>query len=240
MKTLVVGASGATGKHLVENLLRMGKPVKIIVRPTSNIPATWERNENVTIIRSQLDDINVEKMHEYLSDCDSAASCLGHNLNFKGIYGKPRKLVANTVKLICDAFERKESNSPMRFILMNTTAVSNKELNETRSFSEKIVVGLLRIMLPPQPDNEKAVAHLQKTVGDRNTNIEWVSVRPDTLINEDVVSEYEIHKSPIRSAVFDAGKTSRINVGNFMARLIVEDDLFKTWKGQTPVLYNAE
>ena len=61
---------------------------------------------------------------------------------------------------------------------------------------------------------------------------------PDTLINEDIVTEYELYDSPVRSAMFNPGKTSRINVGNFMARLIVENDLWNKWKGRMPVMYN--
>ena len=63
-------------------------------------------------------------------------------------------------------------------------------------------------------------------------------VRPDKLVNEDQVSEYEVHPSPIRSAIFDAGETSRINVGHLMAELITNDETWKDWKGQMPVIYN--
>jgi len=77
-------------------------------------------------------------------------------------------------------------------------------------------------------------------IGQNNKFIEWVSIRPDTLINEDIVTEYQIYRSPIRSAVFDPGRTSRINVGNFMARLLMEPDLWKKWQGQMPVIYNNE
>jgi hypothetical protein len=65
-----------------------------------------------------------------------------------------------------------------------------------------------------------------------------VVVRPDNLINEDIVTEYEVYPSPTRSAIFDAGKTSRINVGHFMAELITNNDLWNRWKGQMPVIYN--
>jgi hypothetical protein len=65
-----------------------------------------------------------------------------------------------------------------------------------------------------------------------------VAVRPDALINENAVSEYELYASPTRSTLFNPGKTSRINVGNFMARLLVEDDLWNMWKGKMPVIYN--
>tara|TARA_R110002072_G_scaffold291396_5_gene459570 strand:+ start:1901 stop:2107 length:207 start_codon:yes stop_codon:yes gene_type:complete len=63
-------------------------------------------------------------------------------------------------------------------------------------------------------------------------------VRPDGLINEDEVTDYIIYPSPIRSAIFDAGKTSRINVGHFMTNLICDGDLWNKWKEQMPVIYN--
>ena len=69
--------------------------------------------------------------------------------------------------------------------------------------------------------------------------IEWAAVRPDSLINEELVTEYDIYPSPIRSAIFDAGKTSRINVAHFMSRLIINDGIWQKWKGQMPVIYNA-
>ena len=68
--------------------------------------------------------------------------------------------------------------------------------------------------------------------------VEWTAVRPDGLIDEEKVSEYEIHPSPIRSAMFNAGKTSRINVAHFMADLITDNNTWNKWKGQMPVIYN--
>jgi hypothetical protein len=68
--------------------------------------------------------------------------------------------------------------------------------------------------------------------------VEWVAVRPDDLIDETEVSAYDVHPSPIRSAIFDPGQTSRINVGHFMADLITGDDIWPQWKGQMPVIYN--
>ena len=61
----------------------------------------------------------------------------------------------------------------------------------------------------------------------------------DGLTIEEAVTDYEIHASPIRSAIFNAGKTSRINVGHFMANLISDGDLWNKWKGQMPVIYNT-
>ena len=177
-------------------------------------------------------------MAEYVQDCDAVTSCLGHNMSWKGIYGKPRKLVTDAVNLLCEAIKKNAPNKPIKFVLMNTTGNSNRDLNEPISVGQKFVIGLLRLLLPPHVDNEKAADYLRTKIGQKNNFIEWVAVRPDGLVNEDVVTEYEIYPSPTRSAIFDAGKISRINVGHFMAKLISENDLWNRWKGQMPVIYS--
>jgi len=177
-------------------------------------------------------------MADYIKDCQAVASCLGHNLTWKGIYGKPRKLVTNAVRLLCDAIKKNSPEKPIKFVLMNTAGNWNRDLAEPISTGEKLVIGLLRLLLPPHPDNEKAADLLRVDIGQKNKLIEWVAVRPDTLIDHGKVTEYELCASPTRSALFNPGKTSRINVGHFMTKLIVENDLWHKWKGQMPVIYN--
>lgn len=121
---------------------------------------------------------------------------------------------------------------------MNTTGNRNRDLNEPVSFAQRCVIGLLRLCLPPHVDNEEAADYLRTKIGQNDKAVEWVAVRPDGLTNEGAVTEYELHASPIRSAIFDAGKTSRINVGHFMADLISDSEIWNKWKGQMPVIYN--
>lgn len=240
MTTLVVGASGATGKQLVEQLLNMGQKVKVIIRPIGKTTDTWKSNDKISIIEANISEISVNEMMNYLIDCQSVASCLGHNITLKGIFGKPRKLVTDAIKLLCMAIQKNSPDKPIKFVLMNTTGNRNRDLNESISIGEKLVMGLIRLLVPPQPDNEKAADFLRVSIGQNNKLIDWVAVRPDTLINEDIVNEYELYASPIRSTLSNPGKTSRINVGHFMSRLIVENDLWNKWKGQMPVIYNKE
>ena len=239
MTTLVVGASGATGKKLVAQLLISKQKVKVIVRSPENLPQSWKSNDQLTIIKASVLDISENEMAEHLQDCSAVASCLGHTLSWKGIYGNPRKLVTDAVNLLCNAIENNAPEKPVKFVLMNTTGNSNRDLDEPISFGQKIVIGLLRLLLPPHVDNEKAADYLRIKVGQKNKFIEWVAVRPDGLVNEDKVTEYELYPSPTRSAIFDAGKVSRINVGHFMAELITENDLWKKWKGKMPVIYSC-
>jgi hypothetical protein len=121
---------------------------------------------------------------------------------------------------------------------MNTTANRNRDVEEPISPAQRVVVGLLRLLVPPHADNEKAGEYLRSSIGQYDDRIEWVAVRPDTLVDEGEVTEYEVHPSPTRSAIFNAGTTSRINVAHFMADLIADDETWIRWKGQMPVIYN--
>jgi nucleoside-diphosphate-sugar epimerase len=238
MTTLVVGASGATGRLLVEQLLNREQKVRVIVRSPEKLLDYLHNHENISVIRANLLDLSDAEMVQHVNDCNAVASCLGHNISFKGIYGHPRRLVTDATRRLCNAIKANKSAGPTKFVLMNTAGNSNRDLHEPISFSQRCVIGLLRLLLPPHVDNEKAADYLRTAIGQDNEAIEWVAVRPDNLINEDEVTDYEMHPSPTRSAIFDAGVTSRINVAHFMARLITEDDTWNKWKGQMPVIYN--
>lgn len=238
MTVLVVGASGATGSKLVEQLSLKEYEVKVIVRSPEKLPESWKKSPNVQIIAASILELSDLKLKEYTQDCVAVVSCLGHNLTWKGIYGQPRKLVTEATQRLCNSIQSNNFKMPVKFILMNTTGNRNRDLNESISLAQKLVIGLLRLVLPPHVDNEQAADYLRTQIGQNNKSIEWVAVRPDGLINEEEVSDYEIHPSPIRSAIFDAGKVSRINVGHFMVNLISDSSLWKKWKGQMPVIYS--
>jgi hypothetical protein len=121
---------------------------------------------------------------------------------------------------------------------MNTAGNSNRDLDEPLSFGHKSVIGVLRLLLPPLIDNENAAEYLRTIIGQNDTLVQWTAVRPDTLIDEDQVTEYKVYPSPIRNAIFNPGSTSRINVAHFMADLITDDTVWNMWKGQMPVIYN--
>jgi len=238
MTTIVIGASGATGQLLVEQLLTRGQNVKAIVRSPDKLTKALKDHANLSVIHASILGLSDTEMAQHVTGCDAVASCLGHNLSFKGIFGRPRRLVTDATRRLCNAIKATDSDKPTKFVLMNTTGNSNRDLDEPISFAQRCVIGLLRLLVPPHVDNEEAADYLRTKIGQKDRAIEWVAVRPDSLINEDAVSEYELYSSPIRSAIFDAGKTSRMNVAHFMADLINDDDAWEKWKGQMPVIYN--
>lgn len=240
MTTLVVGASGDTGRLLIEQLLLLKQHVKVIVRSPDNMPKSWKNNKHLSIIHASVLELSDLEMIQYEQGCDAVASCLGHNMTWKGVYGHPRRLVTDAVRRLTNSITANEPTKPIKFLLMNTTGNRNRDLKEPISLSQKIVIRLLRLLLPPHVDNENAADYLRTKVGQKNQYIEWVAVRPDSLVNEEEVTGYALYPSPTRSAIFNAGKTSRINVGHFMAHLITDDSVWNRWQGQMPVIYNKD
>ena len=235
---LVVGASGATGRLLVEQLLDCGQHVKIIVRSKNNLPESIKGNRNVTIIQASILDLSVAELNEYVKGCNAIASCLGHNISFKGLFGNPRRLVTDATKRLCTAIKVGQPQITVKYILMNTVGNRNRDLPEKISFAERCVILLLRILLPPHIDNEEAADFLRTKIGQDDNTIDWVAVRPSGLVDEQEVTEYIIHPSPVSSAIFDDGKVSRVNVAAFINELITDQDLWENWKSQMPVIYN--
>ena len=238
MKIAVVGASGATGRLLVKQLLDDGHQVRILVRSADSLPDFLKNQENLSVKEAAISELSDADLEQFVSTCDALASCLGHNLTWKGVYGKPRRLVTDATRRLCQAVKANDSEKPIKFVLMNTTGNRNRDVKEAISFGQKCVIGLLRLLLPPHVDNEQAADYLRTQIGQNNKAIEWVAVRPDGLVDHENISPYEIHPSPTRSAIFNAGQTSRINVGHFMADLISDENSWAIWKGKMPVIYN--
>ena len=93
MTILVVGASGATGSLLVQQLLASGETVRIVTRPDSHLADAILVHENLSLIRTDFLELGDDEIAQIVDGCSAIASCLGHNLTFNGIYGKPRRLV---------------------------------------------------------------------------------------------------------------------------------------------------
>ena len=149
MTTLVVGASGATGRLLVDQLLERGQKVRIVVRSTKNLPENVKSHENLSVIQASVLDLSDIELAQYVSGCDALASCLGHNLSFKGLFGPPRRLVTDATRRLCGAVKANKPDQPVKFVLMNTAGNSNRDLDEEVSFGQKFVSPFdLSVILP--------------------------------------------------------------------------------------------
>lgn len=237
-KVLVLGASGATGKLLVQQLLLQNINVVAIVRNANSFRHEVGDQPKLNIVEASIADISDIELARHVQECDAVCSCLGHNLTLKGMFGQPRLLVTNAMAKITQVIESIKPDKVIKIILMNTTGNSNRDIPEKPPLSQRCVISLLRYVLPPHSDNENAADFLRIHIAQNHPFIEWTAVRPDSLTHEQQVSDYDTLPSPTKNAIFDSAPTSRINVANFMANLITNPELWAKWKGKMPVIYN--
>ena len=225
---------------LVADLLDRDIDVTAIVRASSSLADRFQKYSNYREVEASITEMPDRDLAPLLEQCDAVLSCLGHNLSFKGIFGQPRRLVTQAIAKICRVIESTGSDRKIKVVIMNTTGNSNRDIPEKPPLSQRFVVAILRILLPPHVDNEQAADYLRVEIGQNHPRIEWAAVRPDGLIDESEVTAFQLHASPTRNAIFDAGSTSRINVAHFMASLVDDPELWATWCGRMPVIYNND
>ena len=121
-----------TGRRLVEQLLGKNYKVRIIVRSSHKLPADIVENPNTMTIEASVLDLTDEEVTEHVKDCDAVVSCLGHVMNFKGIFGEPKKLCTDATQNLCNSLEKYSLPKPTKFILMNTVGVQNPDLEILR------------------------------------------------------------------------------------------------------------
>lgn len=248
--TLVVGATGATGKHVVLQLLQRKQHVKAVVRSKQRLldsldevapNASTEFSSSLEIQEASLLDLSDDDLMELTRQCDATVSCLGHNISIQGMFGHPRRLVTDATKRLYNAIEANQSKEAepkkaTKFILMGTVAVPNPNgEDDKRTFGERFVQFLLRYMLPPHRDNETAAAYIQGKTD--NPNLEWTVVRP-TELTDGSASKYEMFSKPIDSLFGGDRSVTRANVAQSMVDMLLTKSLWDEWKFKMPTVYD--
>uniref|UniRef100_A0A7S3L3P7 NAD(P)-binding domain-containing protein n=1 Tax=Amphora coffeiformis TaxID=265554 RepID=A0A7S3L3P7_9STRA len=233
---LVVGATGATGKHVVAQLLQSdAKPtVKVIVRSAEKMRQSLSEINvseisRLVIMEAALLDLSDEEMRQQTSDVDVVISCLGHTMNWKGIYGHPRQLVTDAVRRLTDSLLKNEKKDA-KFILMGSDGVAYQGNDDVRPFMERLIISLIRYLIPPHRDNEGAAAYLLS-----HRELEWVIVRPTDLVDESPTPTYQLYPKP-QGSLFGSGTATRSHVAKAMVELATSASLWEQWKFKMPVL----
>jgi NAD(P)-dependent dehydrogenase (short-subunit alcohol dehydrogenase family) len=246
IKTLVVGSTGATGKHVVLQLLQQKQNVHAIARSKERLLDLLDEIEpksrslfekQLEITEASILDLSDEELRRVTEDVDVVVSCLGHNISFKGIYGKPRKLVTDATRRLFGAIEANQTanaDKKTKFILMGTCAVPNPAGgDDPRTRFERAIIFMLRYLIPPHSDNETAAGFIS---GKRsNPHIEWTVIRPTDLIDGSV-TKYELFGKPQSSLFGGESTATRANVAKSMVDMIMTDSLWEEWKFKMPYI----
>ena len=235
---LLVGGTGRTGRRVLEQLPSRGINVRVIVRSAQKLPAGAAEDPNLTVVEASLLSLGDEDLQRHIRGCDAVISCLGHVNSFKGVLGPPRDLVTRVTMRLCRGIEALQPAKPVKFILMNSVSVNHPGgLDTRRGMFEKAFVWILRSMIPPAKDNQRAADFLCGSIGMTSPFVQWTAVRPDTLLEGDV-SEYTLHESLV-SSLFAPDRTNMANVAHFMCELATNPKAWDDWKGKLPVIINA-
>src|SRR5688572_9093807 len=100
---LLVGATGATGRLLLRQLLDRGFKVRAIARAVDKIPADLRTHANIQVLAGNVLTFTDSELAEAVRGCAAVASCLGHSISLKGVFGPPHKLVVESVRRLCIA-----------------------------------------------------------------------------------------------------------------------------------------
>jgi hypothetical protein len=198
---------------------------------------TQNFDDRLEIKEAALLDLSDAELQEQLKDVNAVVSCLGHNLDFKGIWGHPRRLVTDATKHLTAAIQAADSSKKTKFILMGSDGVANPNGKDNkRSFGDRAIVTILRFLIPPHSDNESAAAHLHE-LGTNARNLEWTVVRPTDLIDGQPSDKFQLFDKP-QGGLFGAGVATRANVAKCMVDFILNDNTFNQHKFQFPVLHD--
>ena len=235
---LLLGGTGRTGGRVLRQLLDRDVSVRAIVRSTARLSEGVAGNPHLTVIEADLLSLTTEELRRYLEGCDTVISCLGHNLTMRGIFGPPFDIVARSVSNLVHAIDAMQLAKPVRFILMNTVSVNQPARADTRrGTGQRLFLSVMRGLVPPARDNQRAADFLAHEIGPNSRSVEWVVVRPDTLLDGDV-TEYRL-SSELVSSIFRPDKTNMANVAHFMCELAADDQAWDRWKGGMPVIVNG-
>ncbi len=235
---LLVGGTGRTGRRVLAQLLARGVRVRAIVRSARGLPAAITGDPGVALVEGSLLSLSDLELQGQVRGCDAVISCLGHVLTLRGVLGPPRDLVARATTRLCRAIEALRPATPARFILMTSVSVHRPGgLDTRRGTFERAFMWLLRALLPPAGDNQRAADFLEEQLGPAHPFVEWAVVRPDTLL-EGEVSRYTLHEGLV-NGLFAPGQTRMANAAHFMCELATSPAAWAAWKGKEPVIVDA-
>jgi hypothetical protein len=237
-QVLLVGGTGRTGGRVLMQLLDRGVQVRAIVRSAQRLPAGVAGRPGVVVVEADLLSLGDEDLLRHLRGCDAVISCLGHVISLRGVFGPPRDLVTRATARLCQLIEASQPDAPLRFILMSSVSVNHPGARESRrGVFDKMVLWLIRGLVPPARDNQRAAEFLHDQVGTGNPFVRWVAVRPDSLLEGDA-TKYSLHDTLVHS-LFKPGSTNMENVAHFMCALATNPDTWDDWTGKLPVIVNA-
>jgi uncharacterized protein YbjT (DUF2867 family) len=210
MRITVFGATGGTGRRLVEQAIAEGNEVVAYVRNPSKLDM---ENEHLTVVQGELTD--EELIEKAVKGVDAVISLLGP----RG--GSKSKPLTHGIQNIIAAMKKQGVRR-----LVITSTLSAKDPNDLPDFKTKSLVNLVKVTMH---DAYEDIVSTAETV--RNSDLDWTIVRLTMLNNKP-------KSGKVRAGYVGRGDVgtwiSRANVADFMLKQVQDTKYLR----QAPAITN--
>lgn len=167
MKVVIFGATGFSGKAILDEALKQGHEVTILVRDKTRININ---HENLTVIEGDV--MNAKTIALLLSNKDAVIQCLG--IGGKGD-GKPNSFVSDATKLIIEEMEKQGCH---RLIALSNVGAGNSIAFLPWFFTKIILPYFMKWLNVIIDDKNKMEPIIM------NSKLDWTIVRCPNIIDK--------------------------------------------------------
>jgi putative NADH-flavin reductase len=202
MKTLIIGANGAIGKLVLEEMLRHNHSIFAYVRKKDSIKTS---HKNLTIIEGNLQD--GQKLESSIQQVDVVISALGPHMDMsRKVKSTP---IADGHKLIIRLMQK---HNKKRFITMGTPTIQFKD--DVKHYTNTLLPWIPRILFPTGYKEYRLIGEIMNS-----SDLDWTVVRFLDPKAKHINNNYEVRLD---------GKTTRLmisreNIAHFINKVASED-----------------
>lgn len=202
MRLTVFGATGGTGRQLVDQALAAGDEITAVVRDPARLPV---RHDRLTTVRADiLDPAAVERA---LAGSDAALSSLGHRR------GDATQICSAAMASITKAME---AAGVRRLVAISAAPVAGRNAGDTLPY---------RLLLRPVLRTLLRAAYADMEVMERTiagSGLAWTVVRPPMLTNGPLTTHY---RTAVGANVRGGRSISRADLADAMLVALADDAL---------------
>ena len=202
-KIIVFGATGGTGRQVVEQALQAGHLVTIVVRNPEGFPIV---NPKLEIIKGDV--LQSLTFQNALNEKDAVISCLGSKA------GKPTTVYSEGVSNITAAM-RKAGVKRIMAISAGAVIVPPKASVFIKFLTKNILQRIFKDMYVDMLAMEKLLAE---------SGLDWTVVRPPRLTNGKRTGKYRV---AINEPLNNPSKISRANLADYIVNHLMDEYTFK-------------
>lgn len=162
----IFGATGTTGRHLVEQALRAGHSVTVLARDPAKAPAHWRTHERVRIVQGDAKD--PKAVREALRGARGVLNAVGHRKD------SPKDLLETTARHILDGMREERITR-----LVHLTGAGVRFPEDRPTLLHRAIGGLLARLQPELLADSLRAVELVKTSG-----VEWTLPRATRIVDK--------------------------------------------------------